>query len=36
MSAALASQMQALQDKLGTLKDGTEGLSIRISWWSMT
>ncbi|GAT29140.1 hypothetical protein RIB2604_02900070 [Aspergillus luchuensis] len=24
MSAALASQMQALQDKLGTLKDGTE------------
>lgn len=30
MSAALALQMQALQDKLGTLKDGTEGLSIFI------
>ncbi|KAH8428886.1 DASH complex subunit dad2, variant 2 [Aspergillus melleus] len=26
MSSALAMQMQALEDKLGTLKDGTEGL----------
>lgn len=36
MSAALALQMQALQGKLGTLKDGTEGLSTQLSWWSMS
>lgn len=27
MSSALATQMQALENKMGTLKDGTEGLS---------
>ena len=29
MSSALAAHMQALENKLGTLKDGTEGLSRR-------
>ena len=31
MSEALASQMQALQGKIGTLKDGTEGLSTTMT-----
>ncbi|BCR97637.1 DASH complex subunit DAD2 [Aspergillus luchuensis] len=33
MSAALASQMQALQDKLGTLKDGTEAVACVLANW---
>ncbi|OJJ74113.1 hypothetical protein ASPBRDRAFT_194992 [Aspergillus brasiliensis CBS 101740] len=33
MSAALALQMQALQDKLGTLKDGTEAVACVLANW---
>ncbi|GKZ82538.1 DASH complex subunit dad2 [Aspergillus niger] len=33
MSAALALQMQALQGKLGTLKDGTEAVACVLANW---
>ncbi|RAL00220.1 DASH complex subunit DAD2 [Aspergillus ibericus CBS 121593] len=33
MSAVLASQMQALQGKIGTLKDGTEAVACVLANW---
>ncbi|OOG01218.1 hypothetical protein ASPCADRAFT_203094 [Aspergillus carbonarius ITEM 5010] len=33
MSEALASQMQALQGKIGTLKDGTEAIAYVLANW---
>ncbi|KAK1146731.1 DASH complex subunit dad2 [Aspergillus melleus] len=33
MSSALAMQMQALEDKLGTLKDGTEAIACVLANW---
>jgi DASH complex subunit DAD2 len=33
LSAGLSDQMQALADKLSTLSDGTEGMSIHYETW---
>lgn len=32
LSGGLAAQMQALEEKLSTLSDGTEGLRCRTAW----
>ena len=36
LSGGLAAQMQALEDKLSTLSDGTEGQRCCIIYWSQT